>query len=199
MYLLEICIYRFCFVKVHIFWEGHKIFAKSSPYFWLALHRTKVRWRFDKFLWPSQNIWTTEKFLRNISWKDRYMKDRLLLRKDFTPWCCTLVRSLLIHTYVPLYWYTMDSKAFRGCRDCWPKFATGLKCLNRHRSKRIWVTSLLFCQNASLMGESLWQKDSLVTFILFELCLFWYLAQSQILGNSLYLQFIYRVVYSLKL
>ena len=31
-------------------------FAKSSPYFWL--HRTKVRWRFGKILWPSQNIWT---------------------------------------------------------------------------------------------------------------------------------------------
>ena len=34
--------------KVHIFWEGHKNFAKSSPYFWLALHKTKVRWRFRK-------------------------------------------------------------------------------------------------------------------------------------------------------
>ena len=39
------------FLKVHIFWEGH-----SSPYFWLALHRTKVRWWFHKILWPSQNI-----------------------------------------------------------------------------------------------------------------------------------------------
>ena len=28
------------------------------PYFWLALHRTKVRWRFCKILWPSQNILT---------------------------------------------------------------------------------------------------------------------------------------------
>ena len=27
-----------------------------------------------------------------------------------------------------------------------------LKCLNRHRSKSIWVTSLLLCQNDSLMG-----------------------------------------------
>ena len=44
--------------NVHIFWEGHNIFAKSSPHFWLALHRTKVRWRFHKILWPSQNIWT---------------------------------------------------------------------------------------------------------------------------------------------
>ena len=32
-----------------------------------------------------------------------------------------------------------------------------------------------------------WQKNSFITHILFELCLFWYLAHSQILGNSLYL------------
>ena len=33
-------------------------FAKSSPYFSLALHRTKLRWRFRKIVWPSQIIWT---------------------------------------------------------------------------------------------------------------------------------------------
>ena len=71
------------------------------------------------------------------------------------------------------------------CRDCCPKFATGLKCLNRHRSKNIWMTRLFFCQNDSLLEESLRQKDSLVTLILFELCLLWYLAQSQILVISL--------------
>ena len=27
--------------------------------------------------------------------------------------------------------------SWRDCRDCYPKFATGLKCLNRHRSKNI--------------------------------------------------------------
>ena len=32
-------------------------------------------------------------------------------------------------------------------KDCCPKFATGLKCLNRHRSNNIWVTSLFFSQN----------------------------------------------------
>ena len=56
--------------------------------------------------------------------------------------------------------------------DCCSKFATGLKCSNRHRSKSIWVTSLLFCQNDALMGESFWQKNRLVTHILFDLCLF---------------------------
>ena len=36
------------------------------------------------------------------------------------------------------------------------------------------------------MGGSFWQKDSLITHILFEQCLFWYLAQVQILGITLY-------------
>ena len=51
---------------------------------------------------------------RNSSEKaDRWKID--CFRKDFTPWCCCLVRSLLIHTYVPLYRYTMESKTFKGC------------------------------------------------------------------------------------
>ena len=45
-------------LKVYIFWEGHKNFAKSSPNFWLQYIRSKVRGRFRKILWPSQNIWT---------------------------------------------------------------------------------------------------------------------------------------------
>ena len=58
--------------KVHIFWEGHKIFAKSSPNFWLALHRTKVMWRFRKILWPSQNIWTLLKLLQQLDFFPTY-------------------------------------------------------------------------------------------------------------------------------
>ena len=50
-------------VKVHIFWEGHKIFAKSSPNFWLQYIRSNVRGRFRKILWPSQNIWTLCNYL----------------------------------------------------------------------------------------------------------------------------------------
>ena len=42
-----------------------------------------------------------------------------------------------------------------GCRRC--------------SSKSIWVIKLSFCQNDSLMGESFWQNNSLVTHILFEL------------------------------
>ena len=34
------------------------------------------------------------------------------------------------------------------------------------------MTILSFCQNDSHMGESLWQKDRMVTHILFDLCLF---------------------------
>ena len=36
------------------------------------------------------------------------------------------------------------------------------------------------------MGESYWQKDSLITHILFELCLFRYLAQSTFFRDTLY-------------
>ena len=34
------------------------------------------------------------------------------------------------------------------------------------------MSSLFFCQNDALMGGSIWQKNSLVTLILFDLCLF---------------------------
>ena len=49
------------------------------------------------------------------------------------------------------------------------KICDKLKCLNRHRSESIRVTSLFFCQNDVLIGGSFWQKDSLVTLILFDL------------------------------
>ena len=54
------------------------------------------------------------------------------------------------------------------------KFATGLNPKIGHSSKSIKVIKLSFCQNDPPMGESFWRKDSLITFILFELCLFWY-------------------------
>ena len=45
-------------IKVHVFWEGHKILSN--------LHRRcrkNLRWRFRKSLWPSQNIWNLIFFL----------------------------------------------------------------------------------------------------------------------------------------
>ena len=42
-------------------------FAKSPPYFWLALHWIKVRWRFRKMLWPSKNIWTLHRIMTSVA------------------------------------------------------------------------------------------------------------------------------------
>ena len=53
--------------------------------------------------------------------------------------------------------------------DWLPKFATGLNMIKGCSSKSIWVTRLLFCQNDSPMRGSFWEKDSLITHILFEL------------------------------
>ena len=44
--------------KVRIFWEGPKILRNLYLTFDWPYHRTKVRWRLCKILWPSQNIWT---------------------------------------------------------------------------------------------------------------------------------------------
>ena len=43
--------------KVHIFWEGTK-FCEIFPLLLTTVHQSKVRGRFRKILWPSQNIWT---------------------------------------------------------------------------------------------------------------------------------------------
>ena len=43
--------------KVRIFWEGHDILQNLHLTFvYLQYIQTKVRWRFRKMLWPSQNI-----------------------------------------------------------------------------------------------------------------------------------------------
>ena len=47
----------------------------------------------------------------------------------------------------------------------------GLNIIIRHSSKIIWVIRLSFCQNDSLTRGSFWQKDSLITHILFDLWL----------------------------
>ena len=44
----------------------------------------------------------------------------------------------------------------------------------RHSSKSIWVIKLSFSQGGPSEGGSFWQKDSLITHILFKLCQIWY-------------------------
>ena len=46
---------------------------------------------------------------------------------------------------------------------------------------------LFFCQNDYPIRGEFWQKNSFITHILFELCLFWYLAQSTYLWDTLYI------------
>ena len=66
---------------------------------------------------------------------------------------------------------------------CVPKKVDWAKYLNRQSSKSIQVIKLSFCQNDSPMGESLWQKDSFITHLLFELCLFSNSVQSTFFGT----------------
>ena len=52
----------------------------------------------------------------------------------------------------------------------------------------MWVIKLSFCQNDPPFGESFWQKDSLITHILFEQCLFRNLAQCTFFLLTLYMR-----------
>ena len=60
------------------------------------------------------------------------------------------------------------------------------KCLNRHSSKSIWVIKLSFGQNDCPIWGSFWPKDSLITHILFEQCLFRNLAKCTLFLLTLY-------------
>ena len=80
-----------------------------------------------------------------------------------------------------LYWFAL--------LKCVPKKKDWANMLNWHSSKSIWMIKLPFCQNEPPMGESFWQKDSLMTHILFELCRFRYLSQPTFFGYTLFFPF----------
>ena len=91
-------------------------FSKSSPYFWLALHRTKVRWRFLKILWPSQNIWTL--FFNEIFHKLKNNIVRMLFLKWFHPivhiamkWVYIIANQLHADLIFRVSWRSKDMKS----------------------------------------------------------------------------------------
>ena len=105
--------------------------------------------------------------------------------------CISADGLILLQTVIRFYTTTFDSLTWTTVlqilegvsQNCdWAKYQ------NRQSSYSILVTKLSFCRNDPLIRESFWQKNSLVTHILFELCLFLYLAHSQILGNTLYVK-----------
>ena len=58
-----------------------------------------------------------------------------------------------------------------GNKVCLIKIRSRRRCVISHSSKSIWVIKLSFCQTDFPNGGSFWQKDSLITHILFELWL----------------------------
>ena len=70
--------YSHLFILKFVYLRRPQNFAKSPPDFCLQYIQTKVRWRFCKVLWPSQNIWTFKyhihKFPKTVSfWFSRLL------------------------------------------------------------------------------------------------------------------------------
>ena len=70
---------------------------KSPPYFWMALQRTKVSWRFQKILWPSQNIWTLPKIVLTFHFWKICWCIRTVLNTALTSFC--FVTNLHLHFF----------------------------------------------------------------------------------------------------
>ena len=102
--------------EVHIFWEGHKILRNLHLTFdWLySLHRTKVRWRFRKISWPSQNIWT---LCRNLTGDKQEVQIhlwiyRLIIVLDYGKRYTLLPLSFIqiVHNSGRLFWWNWPKK-----------------------------------------------------------------------------------------
>ena len=81
----------------------------------------------------------------------------------------------LVGIICPLGWMICQNLApqvgRQACNVWVKKSETIHSSVISHSSKSIWVIKLSFCQNDPPMGESFWQKDSLISHILFELLL----------------------------
>ena len=101
-------------------------FAKSSPNFWLQYIQSKVRWRFRKILWPSQNIMnftlTCNELGINLAlkriWKlirllhdkiDNVCRFSVLFKMSFLEWCFVIKRILLyLKVTLVILWQKCD-------------------------------------------------------------------------------------------
>ena len=55
-------------IKVQLFWEGCKIFGHLILFFFdITQQHQIISWRWAKFLWPSQNIWTLQRKLKMLN------------------------------------------------------------------------------------------------------------------------------------
>ena len=119
------------------------------------------------------NLWRN--FSKTLRYANPARRIRIFsLRPKYSHWCRTCLLSQSPRKIRLFKWQRLITKIWD-----WAKYH------NRHSSKSIKVTNLSFCQNDPPMSTSFWKKKRLVTLILFELCLLWYLAQSQILVISL--------------
>ena len=84
-------------------------FCEILPYFWLALHRTKVRWRFRKILWSSQNIWTLNRntnkwFEKNGLFPRSTQENKTKGKKNGSKWRQTQEKYFLVVPSSKLFW-----------------------------------------------------------------------------------------------
>ena len=86
--------------QVHIYWEGHKIFAKSPPFFdWYYIQRfRKIFVAFPEYMnFKSNNLCTKKSVVATIFLKSRFFLKSGFLKsrqhctrktiKEISPWC----------------------------------------------------------------------------------------------------------------
>ena len=96
-------------IKVHVFWEGHKILRNLHLIFdWhYIVYRTKVRWRFRQILWPSQRIWTLRKSITHL----KALRTQISVLRLIFLRCCRILlfSSLRVLSRSLLDWWSIAS------------------------------------------------------------------------------------------
>ena len=130
---------------------------------------------FSYFAWLCVGGGHPAKFLKIWISPLKFKFLQILLGDKNTTYLCSKIISTLLTKHCQYICRFFKNKSLYV--KCVQKKVDWAKYHNRHSSKSIWVVKLSFCQNDCLMRQSFWQKDSLITHILFELCLFRHLDQ----------------------